>query len=155
MASEGESILIAYDGSAYAQEAIKQAGRHLRPGPAVVLTVQRSVESLALQATWAMGTPLGGLDESLAEEAHRVASEGERLAREAGFDATALVESASGPVWATVVAVAADRQVSLILLGSHGRSGLDYMAKGSVATAVSQHATQTVMIAHADAPTSE
>ena len=95
------------------------------------------------------------VNEGLAEEADRIASEGERLAREAGFDATALVESAGGPVWATIVAVAADRHVSLILLGSHGRSGLDYMVKGSVATAVSQHTRQTVMIAHADAPTSE
>ena len=152
MAGDSEGILIAYDGSAHAREAIKQAGRHLKPCPALVVTVQQSVESLAFQSAWVMGAPMRQINENLAEEAAGIAAEGARLACEEGFEATAVVERSGGPVWATIVAVAADRKVDLIVLGSHGRSGLDYMVKGSVATAVTQHTKQSVMIAHAEGP---
>ena len=35
--------------------------------------------------------------------------------------------------------------VGLIVLGSHGRTGISYVLKGSVATAVSQHAVSTAV----------
>ena len=80
--------------------------------------------------------------------AQEVVTEGARLAREAGLDVTPLVE-VGVPVWRRIVEVAKERDMSLVVLGSRGRSGLGYVLLGSVATAVAQHSKRSVLIVHA------
>lgn len=141
-----DSILVAYDGSKFAQEAIREAGRVLAPCPAYVLTVWQPVEAIAMGPVGVAGAEIERTDSELSQGARETANEGAELAREAGFDVTALAEAERGSVWATIISAADEHDVGLIVLGSHGRTGIAYVLKGSVATAVSQHAKRPVMI---------
>jgi nucleotide-binding universal stress UspA family protein len=152
--SESESdtpILIAYDGSDCSKEAIFEAGRQLPRGrAAVVLTVSEPIEGIPFLG--ASGVPIEAetMEEILAaanEGAQKVAEEGAGLAREGGFEAEPMVRSGS-PVWRQIVAAAEERDASLIAIGSHGRSGLAYLALGSVAASVAQHSKRSVLIVH-------
>jgi nucleotide-binding universal stress UspA family protein len=138
------TVLICYDGSDLSQAAIAEAARELGPSrSALVLTVW---EPFAVTGFGRVPVPVSGeADEELEREAERVAAEGTELARDVGFDAEPLVEEGA-PVWHRIVEVARERGADLVVLGSHGRSGLRYLLLGSVATAVSQHAGRPVLI---------
>jgi nucleotide-binding universal stress UspA family protein len=138
------AVLFCYDGSDRAKAAIAEAGRQLAPSrSAIVLTVWEPFASFGFGRVPV--EPGAGADEELEREAELVAAEGAEAAREAGFDAQPLVERGA-PVWQRLVEIAGERDVGLVVLGSHGRSGLKYVFLGSVATAVSQHAGRPVMI---------
>ena len=134
-------VLIAYDGSDHAKAAIAQAGEQLRtPRAAIVLSVFEPLAALpVLGSGISAGCPPDFAEEA-EQQASEVAAEGAALAREAGFDAEAAVVEGT-PVWERIVEVAKDRGAGMIVMGSHGRSGLSYVAMGSVATAVAHHAT--------------
>ena len=69
------------------------------------------------------------------------------MAQAAGFHAQSLaIEDA--PTWKGIARVADDRDASLIVLGSHGKSGLAGVFLGSVAGAVAAHSGRTVLIVH-------
>jgi len=134
--------LIAYDGSAAAKAGIADAARLLRPGRiAVVLTVWDFPAVSGLAPI----TADDSLRTSLAEEAARVAAEGARNAKRLGFDATS--ETSQGaPTWERIVEAAEHHRSDLIVMGSHGRSGIAYALLGSVATAVLHHAPCPVLV---------
>jgi nucleotide-binding universal stress UspA family protein len=141
-------ILFAYDGSDQAKAAIREAAAQLRPGSrALVLTVWQP--SAGLPFASGAGLP-SDLEDSIEQEALQVAEKGAALARSVGFDATALVER-SVPVWSGIVQAADDHDASVIVMGSHGRTGLVRALLGSVATAVSSHGDRPVLIVHAAA----
>jgi nucleotide-binding universal stress UspA family protein len=138
-------VLIAYDGSDHAMAAIEEAGRQLRTDrPAVVLAVWEPLESIPFWGAPVAMVPSQIVDEAR-EEARKTAEEGVELARKAGFDAEALVQRGT-PVWEAIVAVANEQDASVIVIGSHGRSGVSYAALGSVATAVAHHSRRSVLI---------
>jgi nucleotide-binding universal stress UspA family protein len=83
--------------------------------------------------------------EQISEEASKVASEGAERAKAAGFDAEPAVAEGA-PIWKGIVDAGESRGASIIVMGSHGRSGLGYVAMGSVATAVAHHAQVPVLI---------
>jgi len=138
-------VLICYDGSSCSGAAIAEAGRELGPGRrALVLTVwEPFVATGFVLVPVSLAAPADG---ELKRQAETVAEEGTTLAREAGFDADPLVELGA-PVWHRIAEIAKEREVDLIVLGSHGRSGLRYLLLGSVATAVAQHAVRPVFLA--------
>jgi nucleotide-binding universal stress UspA family protein len=143
--SEGP-ILFAYDGSEYARAAIEQAGRQLSGGrKAIVLSVWEPLESVPF---W--GAPMSRVPAEMVEEVRReaanVAAEGAEKARQAGFDAEPATAQGS-PIWQGIVAAAEEREAEIIVIGSHGRSGVSYVALGSVATSVAHHAKVPVLIA--------
>src|SRR5438309_6837412 len=122
-------IVFAYDGSDLAKLAIAEAGAQLEPGrEALVLTVWHPFD---------VGfVPTGGVQFNSAQisevrdAAQRTAAEGAELARAAGFDARgAAAEDA--PTWKGIVDVADEHDASLIVLGSHGRTGLAGVLIGS------------------------
>jgi nucleotide-binding universal stress UspA family protein len=139
-------VLFAYDGSELATLAIEEAGRQLEPGrDAVVLTVWR---------TFAVGfipPPELKFDAAASDEVRRAAEEtaaqGASLARAAGFRADGLAVT-DAPTWKAIADVADDRDASLIVLGSHGKSGFTGIFLGSVANAVAAHSGRTVLIVH-------
>jgi nucleotide-binding universal stress UspA family protein len=138
-------VLIAYDGSDYAKAAIIQAGRQLRrPRAAIVLSVFEPLEALPFWGVAYARVPAGFAEEA-DQQANDVALEGATLAGEAGFEAEATAIEGS-PVWKLIIEVAKDREAGMIVIGSHGRSGVSYVALGSVATAVAHHATTPVLI---------
>jgi nucleotide-binding universal stress UspA family protein len=142
----GGPVLFAYDGSELANLAIEQAGRELASGrDALVVCVWQPVD---------VGfVPTGGrhLDAGDASEVCRAAEEtaahGAALAVSAGFHTQSLAIQGA-PTWKGIVQVAEERGASLIVLGSHRRSGLAGYVLGSVASAVVMHAAPSVLIVH-------
>ena len=143
-------IVFAYDGSELARLAIDEAGRQLGSGrDALVVTVWQPFD---------VGfVPRSGLQldaQQIAEvrrAAEDTAADGAELAEAAGFRARSVaVESA--PTWKAIADLADDRDASLIVLGSHGRTGLAGIVLGSVAGAVAAHSCRSVLIVHRPKP---
>ena len=138
-------VLFAYDGSEYAKRAIREAGRELRPGrDAIVLTVWQPFGSFPVVAAFPLPENLA---DPVEEEARKLAGEGASLARQAGFNAAPAVVRGD-PVWERVVAAAEQYDVSLVVLGSRGRSGVSALLIGSVAAAAARHTDRSVLIVH-------
>jgi nucleotide-binding universal stress UspA family protein len=139
-------VVFAYDGSDLAGLAIDEAGRQLGPGrDAVVLTVWRPF------VVGFIPPPGVEFDAAASEEVGRAAEEtaahGASMAQAAGFRAQSLALK-EAPTWKGIAHVADDRDASLIVLGSHGKSGLTGMFVGSVAGDVAAHSGRSVLIVH-------
>ncbi len=139
-------VLFAYDGSELAALAIEQAAKQLAPGrDALVLCVWQPAD---------VGfTPTGKrrFDADQATEVRRAAEEtaahGSSLAERAGFRSASMALQAA-PIWRGIVETADQRGASLIVLGSHRRSGLVGHLLGSVAAAVVAHSPASVLVVH-------
>lgn len=139
-------IVFAYDGSELAKLAIEDAGGLLGAGrEALILCVWHPFD---------VGfVPVSGLQFDAAEiaevrkAAEQTAAEGVTLAEAAGFRARSLAVEGS-PTWKGIVNVADEHDSSLIVLGSHGRTGLAGVLIGSVAEAVAAHSRHSVLIVH-------
>jgi nucleotide-binding universal stress UspA family protein len=140
-------IVIAYDGSELSRRGIEEAGRLLPTGR----------EALVVCAWQPFDVGFVPVDQAPfnAEEtpavraaAERTAAAGASLADAAGFRAQSLAIEASS-AWKGIIDVAEEHDASLIVLGSHGRSGFTGLLVGSVAGAVAAHSRRTVLIAHA------
>ena len=81
------------------------------------------------------------------EAAEQTAAHGVALAQQAGFQATGMATQGA-PTWKSIVAAATEHGVSLIVLGSHRRTGLAGHLLGSVAAEVAAHSTSSVLIVH-------
>jgi nucleotide-binding universal stress UspA family protein len=139
-------ILFAYDGSDLAKLAIDEAGQQLAAGrTALVLTVWQPFDVGFVPAAEVRFDAAQVSDVQRAAE--QTAAEGASLAQAAGFDARGTVIEAA-PTWKGIVDVADEHDASLIVLGSHGRTGLAGVLIGSVAEAVEAHSRRSVLIAH-------
>jgi nucleotide-binding universal stress UspA family protein len=139
-------IVFAYDGSALAKIAIDEAGRQLPPGrDALVLTVWQPFDVGFVPAVKLRIDAAEIAD--VRNAAEQTAAEGAALAQAAGFKARSAVSEAA-PTWKGIVEVADEHHASLIVLGSHGRTGLAGVLIGSVAEAVAAHSRRSVMIVH-------
>jgi nucleotide-binding universal stress UspA family protein len=139
-------VLFAYDGSDLAKLAIEEAGRQLGPGrDADVVTVWRPF------MVGFIPPPGVKFDAAASEEVMRAAEEtaaqGASMAQAAGFRAQSLAVR-EAPAWKGIASVADGRDASLIVLGSHGKSGLSGIFLGSVAGEVAAHCGRTVLIVH-------
>lgn len=139
-------VLFAYDGSELAKLAIEEAGRQLAPGrEALVVCVWQPadigfVPPVELHLNAAEATEVRAA-------AEQTAAHGASLAERAGFHPRSVAIQAA-PTWKGIAEVADEHGVSLIVLGSHGRSGLAGRVFGSVAAAVSGRCGQSVLIVH-------
>ena len=139
-------VLFAYDGSAQAKAAIRQAAEQLRNGrPAIVLTVWHALAVVPFPT--AIGLSSEGLEDSIDQQARRVAEEGAELARSGGFDAEPVAEQGE-PVWQRIVDYAEERDAGIVVMGSHARTGIGLVLLGSVAAATARHTDLPVLIAH-------
>lgn len=139
-------MLFAYDGSQLAQLAIKQAAHQLVPGrDAVVLCVWQTADVGFLPAGERHFDALNATEVQAAAE--ETAAQGASLADQAGFRSTSLTVNAA-PIWKGIVQVAEDRHASLIVLGSHRRSGIIGHLLGSVTAAVLTHSAASVLVVH-------
>jgi nucleotide-binding universal stress UspA family protein len=138
-------ILICYDGSEQAKRAIAVAAEILGPHPAVVLDVAplyTPAESYAVAASAASAVEF--------EHAHDVeglarATEGADLARAAGFTATPR-SAVAAPTWEGILEVADELDVSAIVIGSHGLTGVREFVEGSVSHDVAKHSSRPVLV---------
>jgi nucleotide-binding universal stress UspA family protein len=137
-------VLFAYDGSELAQLAIEQAGQQLTPGrEALVLCVWQPADVGFVPVN---DRHLDAQNASEVQEAaQETAAHGASLAEKAGFRSESMgVEAA--PTWKGIVETAAERKASLIVLGSHRRSGVVGHLLGSVAAAVVRHSASSVLV---------
>jgi nucleotide-binding universal stress UspA family protein len=139
-------VLFAYDGSDLAKHAIDVAGRELAPGrDAVVATVWRTFN------VGFVPVPECEFDAAASNEVREAAEEtaafGASLAQAAGFHAESMAVNAA-PAWKGIAQAAKERDVSLIVLGSHGKSGFPGRFLGSVSGVVAGHAPRSVLIVH-------
>jgi nucleotide-binding universal stress UspA family protein len=139
-------VVFAYDGSELAALAIDETGRQLGPGrDAIVLTVWQPFDVGFVPAS---GLQLDAAQIADVRKAAQDAAEhGASLAEAAGFRARG-EEVEAAPTWKGIVDVADERDASLIVLGSHGRTGLAGVMLGSVAGAVAAHSQRSVLIVH-------
>jgi nucleotide-binding universal stress UspA family protein len=138
------AVILAYDGSDLAKAAIAEAARQLEPGrEALVVTVWQPVN-----VGFRTSAPLHAqAAEDVEQAAWQIAEEGAALAEAAGLQARGLAIEGT-PTWKAIVEAADQHDASLIVLGSHGHSGLAGALLGSVATAVTHHSSRAVLIVH-------
>jgi nucleotide-binding universal stress UspA family protein len=139
-------VLFAYDGSELAALAIEQAAKQLAAGrDALVLCVWQPAD------VGFVPTNERHFDANQASEVKRAAEEtaaqGASLAEKAGFRSQSMAVQAA-PTWKGIVQTAEEHQASLIVLGSHRRSGLVGHLLGSVAAAVVTHSASSVLVVH-------
>lgn len=142
-------ILIAYDGSADAQAAIKLAGELLCGQPAVVLTVWEPFSDVMARTGASMVSwpeDIDEIDKAGEHGASTRAQQGAGLARDAGLDAHARVGMRGETIAETILVAAADVDATAIVMGTRGLSGLKSLLLGSVSHAVLQHADRAVMV---------
>jgi nucleotide-binding universal stress UspA family protein len=149
-------ILIAYDGSAAARQAVADAARLLKARQTLVLTVWEAALAYATVAT----TPdlsmvptvdpatVLQVDERLRRQADEVSREGADLARSLGLDAEPLAAADAGDVARTILEVARERHAAAIVMGSRGLSGFRARLEGSASKSVLKHAECPVIVVH-------
>jgi nucleotide-binding universal stress UspA family protein len=91
---------------------------------------------------------LKGVYEELLEEAFREVKPIESELKEAGLEVKVRVES--GVPHSKILEVAKEEEVSVIVLGSHGRSNLSDMLLGSVSDHVIRHSVKPVLVIKRD-----
>jgi nucleotide-binding universal stress UspA family protein len=141
-----DPVLFAYDGSELATLAIEQAARQLAPGrDALVLCVWQPADVGFVPINQRHVDANQALEvKSAAEE---TAAHGASLAEKAGFRSQSMAVEAA-PTWKGIVETADENGASLIVLGSHRRSGLAGHLLGSVAAAVVKHSASSVLVVH-------
>jgi nucleotide-binding universal stress UspA family protein len=139
-------VVFAYDGSPLAKLAIEEAARQLAPArDALVLTVWQPFDVGFLPPT-ALQIDAAEIA-NVSSAAEQTAAAGASLAKAAGFSARGLAVQDT-PIWQGIVRVANEQDASLIVLGSHGRTGIAGLMLGSVAEAVAAHSRRPVLIVH-------
>jgi nucleotide-binding universal stress UspA family protein len=130
-------ILLAIDGSPFSDAAIHVLATQIRPEAAEVLLVH-VIEGPAFFEQDA------GVQERH-RRAEKIVSHAAQEIRSAGFQEV-LTRVVEGEPKVGILEVAAVWRPSCIVLGSHGRKGLEKLLLGSVAQSVAQHASCSVFI---------
>lgn len=149
--SASHPLIICYDGSPHAKDAIKYAAGMFPGGFALVVTVWQPTAGLGSLAWAGALDSMDGyveMDRSAAENAGRVAEEGVDFARRAGLGAKPLAVESDGPIWKTIVDIADTHQAAMIVMGSRGHSTFASFLLGSVSNAVVHHANQPTLVIH-------
>lgn len=139
-------VLFAYDGSELAMLAIEQAGHELATGRDAVVVCVWQPSDVGFVPTGERHLNAANAAE-VRKAAEETAAHGASLAVKAGFQPRSIAIEAA-PTWRGLVEVAEEREASLIVLGSHRRSGLVGHVLGSVAAAVMAHSASSVLVVH-------
>jgi nucleotide-binding universal stress UspA family protein len=145
-------ILVPLDGSALAERALPHAERALAPGGEIVLLQVLEPEAqIPLSAEVEFATTHGG--EGLTRHAREAASRPQALAEAYLASIAARLGRDGAAVSTRVVAghaveriVEAARGMDLVVMSTHGRTGLAHFLLGSTAERVVRHATVPVMV---------
>jgi nucleotide-binding universal stress UspA family protein len=136
-------ILICYDDSKAAREAIHAAAALLSNRRAVVLDVAPLLTPAESVAELSALTP--NFEDINRQDALSSARVGAALARSVGFDAEARADLAA-PTWDGIVEVADEIGAAVIVIGSRGLTGARELFEGSTSHEVAEHARCPVLI---------
>jgi nucleotide-binding universal stress UspA family protein len=145
------TIVIGYDGSDDAENAIRCAGDLLAPRRAVVAFVWDSLADLLLHSgidglEGSMREAAEEVDAEDAREAKQIARRGVELAQAAGFEAVAAVARGKPKAWPTLLALAEQCGAVAVVVGSRGLGRVRSALLGSVSSGVLDHAHIPVLI---------
>jgi len=139
-------ILIGVDGSPYSKAAVERLATFPVPKDAEVLIVS-AAPTAAL--AYAVGEPPAAsyapqLFEDELKLHQEIATRFERQVREHGFKTRSIVQQ--GDPRQVLIDTAKNERVNLIVVGSHGRTGMTKLIMGSVANHVVTHAPCDVLV---------
>jgi nucleotide-binding universal stress UspA family protein len=139
-------ILLAIDDSKFSEAATQAVLEQARPQDTEVRVLSVIQLAMDLTAGGAAGY-YAKIDAALQEETNRseaLVAKTAELLRSKGFNVTSSAEG--GDPRYKILDVAAEWHADLIVLGSHGRSGLNRLLMGSVSDAIMRHAPCSVEI---------
>jgi nucleotide-binding universal stress UspA family protein len=150
-----EDIIVPLDGSTVSVAALDHAvdlARKLGSNLILLNVVPDPPMPIAMDGVW----PVMDLERTARElraEGELILERGLERVRERGLDnARRVLKPADAHrIGDVIVAAARDEGAELIVIGTHGRSGLDRMLLGSVAERVAHRASMPVMLIHAPA----
>ena len=141
--SKPHHLLVPTDFSPYAERALDYA-----IALASALRARVTLLHVISALYWATGDLPGALSAAVLEELEAVARQSLKQAlqrvRDAGLDGEAMV--VHGSPFECIVAAARDQGIDLIVMGSHGRTGLRHVLLGSVAERVVRLAPCPVLV---------
>jgi nucleotide-binding universal stress UspA family protein len=142
-------LLLCYDGSEAARQAIQCAGALFPGRRALVVTVWQPTavpSSLGFAGEAAGMIDFAELGREAAEHGGRLAGEGARIAQQAGLMAEPVAVEATGSIWKTIIRIADRDDAATIVMGSRGLTGLQALLLGTVSSAVVHHADRPTLI---------
>lgn len=138
-------IIVAVDGSRFSDAAVQFVMAQARPTDEIrVLHVLEPPPLLAVREMSGQGSALEKVWESEKKVAHELVEKTTELYRSKGMKVTGSVQD--GDAKSTILQAAKEWRADLIVLGSHGRKGLEHFLMGSVSDAVARHAGCSVEI---------
>ena len=161
MVGEAAPVLIAYDGSEVSRAAVRHAAELFAGRPAVLATVWEpglAAVPVGLPDTIGMGAlppdpeTVEALDRLQREHASRVAGEGAELARSARAGRRAASRAGRARRGGNADRYARERGAAVVVVGSHGISGLRSRLLGSVSRKLIQHCDRPVLVVRDDSP---
>lgn len=147
-------LLVAYDGSDHARDAVNRTAQLFPGRSAVVVSAWRSVKEvvpaglIALPASVAQDAQIK-MDTAARDAAQTLADEGAELARTHGLDAQGEAVEATGALWPAIVQAAEDHDAGVVVVGSRGRSAIKSAVLGSVSAGVVHNSHRPVMVVRA------
>jgi nucleotide-binding universal stress UspA family protein len=146
-------VLVGYDGSEGAREAVAIAGRLLPGRSAVVVHVWESAIRHSFSGRALSHLPVDEV-RGLADDfdayyravASDVAEEGAALARESGLEATAAEAEAEGSPWHGLAREAERLGAAAVVVGARGRGALASTVLGSVSAGLAHNAALPVLV---------
>jgi nucleotide-binding universal stress UspA family protein len=159
MAGPTAPVLIGYDGSEVARAAVRHAAELFAGRPAVLATVWEpglAAIPVGLPNTIGVGNlPLDvetveAVDRGQREHASTVAGDGAEFARSLGLVAEPQAVPDEVDVAKTLLGIARERGAAVVVVGSHGISGLRPRLLGSVSRKVVEHCDRPVLVIRDD-----
>ncbi len=137
--TRGERILVAMDGSTYSDKALEQALSMARVCGSTLFAI--TVIDI-YPGTLAHGF---GSDERFTKEAGEILQRAKKRAAEENIPCETIVRTGK-QVHEVIVREAMEREIDLIVMGTHGRTGLKKLLMGSVAERVIGHTPCAVLV---------
>ena len=159
MADPAAPVLIGYDGSEVARAAVRHAAELFAGRPAVLATVWEpglAAVSMGLSDTIGVGNlppdpaTVEAVDRAGREQATTVADHGADFARSLGLVVEPHAVPDEGNVAETLLGIARERGAAVVVVGSHGISGLRPRLLGSVSRKVVEHCDRPVLVIRDD-----
>jgi nucleotide-binding universal stress UspA family protein len=144
-------ILLAIDGSKFSESALQAVIAQIKPNQTDVriLHVIEPIPQYADGLSWGYGLQSPNVLQEEREQAQALVEKAAGELRDAGFQVETVVEV--GDAKAVIVDAAAQWPADLIVLGSHGRKGMERFLMGSVSEGVARHAPCSVQIVRSQA----
>ena len=154
-------VLIAYDGSEVSRAAVRHAAELFAGRPAVLATVwEPGLAGVQVGLPDSMGMGMGALppdpaaveavDRSQREHASTVVADGAEYARSLGLVAEPQAVPDEVDVADTLIGIARERGAAVVVVGSHGISGLRTRLLGSVSRKLIEHCDRPILVIRDD-----